>query len=563
MTIRLTLIFMLVGTICFAQKNNAKRSEEIKTIELTSQQKDSILKIIYNRMYEASGTSKIKPEVNIKKNKAQIATYTPSKNTPTISLENEAFTICQSMGVRRDDAIAYLLSHEIGHHLTYDFWEGNYQDFDIRIKDSLVLKYGLDSLKNTAKYTIKTLQEIKADEKGGILRYMAGYSSENLTESLFEAIYSKYTNLKDTMKCYPPLQDRISISKIADSRARSFINIFEVANFSVLLKDYDFAISQYIALQSEFEFYSREIYNNIGVVYYLKALELSDEDDIKFIYPVEIDLESRIQSDRGSKGVNKLKVIEFLNKANENFKEATNRDPNYSTGFLNLACIQTILGEDYYLAISACNKAIKFSKNENEKQNAQLVLAIIGMSWDEGNKEKATKMMNNLIIQGNEFAIMNKSILEGKKWSELVFSKPLNHTEALNESYRFTNKITIEKINNIKGISDIIKANYNEVETFIYGNPAQTLETYYLNSAKVQLIHDKYFFITTKDNYADSTALKIKLGSTVEELKEKYGLPTVVLPAAQGYIYHYPKSKMMIVLNSSNIVTKWMVYEER
>jgi tetratricopeptide (TPR) repeat protein len=563
MTIRLTLLFILICSFSFAQKNKQKQKEEPKVIELTPQQKDSIVRSVYDRMYYASGTVKVKPDFKLKNNKSQVATYTPSKNSPQIVIEYDAFKVCQSFGDRIDDALAFLLSHEIGHHLTYDFWVGNYQDFTIQIKDSLIKKYGIETtVKNTSANTVKTLQEIKADEKGGILRYMAGYSSEGLSEQLFKAIYAEYTNLSDTMNCYPPLQERIAISKIADARAQSFQSIFEIANYSVLLKDYDFAIKQYNALIIEFDFHSREIYNNIGVVNYLKALELADEDDIKFIYPVELDLKSRIGADRGTKGVRNPKVVEFLMEANENFKKATSLDPTYSTGFLNIACIQTILGEDYDLAKSAAKKAVKLAKNEIEKQNAQLVLALIELNSEEGSKAKGEKMIDDLVNQGNDFAILNKEILSGKKWIDMVFTRPLNSAEAQNESYSFTNQKTFERINDLRDGSEISKVEYESSDLFKYGNPSQTLETYHMDNAKVQLVHTKYFFVTTKSNYVGSTSLGIKIGSTEKELKEKYGVPNIVIPSAQGWIYHYPRSSMMVVINSDRIVEKWMVYKD-
>lgn len=558
---KLILLFLLVGSTCFAQKNKGKQKEELKPIELTSPQKDSIVKKIYNRIYDACGDFNERPQIRLSNSSFFVASYTPSQNSSIINFENDAFNVCQSLGDRRDDAIAFLISHEIGHHLTFDFWNGNYQDFEIKIKDSLIEKYGLDENKKVKqKNVIATLQEIKADEKGSILRYMAGYSSENITESLFSAIYKKYIYLKDTMYCYPPLQDRINISKIGDARAKSFIDIFEMASFSVLLEDYDFAIKQYKTLLYEYDFHSREIYNNLGVIYYLKAMQLADENDVKFIFPVEIDLESRIKTNR-SRGF-EPNYFTFLSQADEYFKKATSLDKEYSTGYLNRASILTILGEDYDLAKSECKKAIKYAKNDLNLQNAQLVLAFIELKSEDGNKDEAMLSIKNLIAKGNELAILNKTLIDGKEWADLVSTKPLNPDMAGEQSYGFSTLETKESIQNISGVNDILNAEFDAADTLYYGNPRQILETFYLSNSKVIKVDEKYLFISTENNYIGSSSLGIKLNSTEKELKEKYGLPTIIIPAAQGWIYHYPNSSMMVILSSDKIVTKWMIYHE-
>ena len=559
---KLTILFLFVCTIGIAQKNKQKEKEVPVAVELTLKQKDSIIRIVYNRMYDASGKNDLPPSIKITNKKSQVASYTPSKNLSQIDIENEAFDVCNSFGDRRDDALAFLISHEVGHHLTHDFWNGNYQDFEIKIKDSLLLKYGIKSdTIASEKQTLRTLKEIKADEKGSILRYLAGYSSENLTEKLFDAIYSKYTHLSDTSYCYPPLQERIRIANIGDSMARIFASIFEMANNAVLIKDYDVAISYYNALLHEFKYESREVYNNIGVIYYLKAMELASEKFVKFIYPVEIDLESRVKP-KVPRGENPL-VIKYLNEASGYFEKATRLDREYSTGFLNRASVLCILGEDFDLANSNGKSAIKLARNDFEKQNAQLVLALINLKSEDGNKEKALKTIENLISQGNQLAILNKAIVENKTWSELPFVRPLSQTEAIESNAVVSYIKTKEQIQNISSYRDFTQIVGKDKPTTIeFGNPTQTMVTQNLEYSKLFMIDSKYLFLSTESNYEGATSLGIKMGSTEQELTEKYGLPSNLIPSAQGWVYHYPKSSMIVVIDSNKKVSKWMIYIE-
>src|SRR5690606_40132336 len=91
------------------------------------------------------------------------------------------------------------------------------------------------------------------------------------------------------------------IAKMQDSLVQNFIKVFETGNYAMAIGEYDLAIDCYQNILNN-EFTSREIINNIGVAYFLKGIGLAEVDDIKYVYPVELDLESKLNS-RGSKGM--------------------------------------------------------------------------------------------------------------------------------------------------------------------------------------------------------------------------------------------------------------------
>jgi hypothetical protein len=205
---------------------------------------------------------------------------------------------------------------------------------------------------------------------------------------------------------------------------------------------------------------------------------------------------------------------------------------------------------------------IKNAKNKIAVQNAKLVLALVEMQDEEGNKEKATARIEDLANDGNEYAILNRSILEGKTWAELTCTRPLNLSEAEDLAFTIQNSKTTENIAGLKGIREHYKMKESVLsDTVRFGNPRQQLVTYYYEQAKVLENGDK-IFITTNADYSGNTSMGVKIGSTEKELKEQYGLPTVILSAAGGWVYNYPKSKMMVVLDQDKRVRKWIIYSE-
>jgi hypothetical protein len=540
-----------------AQRGLDKNTVKSAVPAISVAEKDSIIRKIFNRIYDASGVLSEKPEVKLSFQRGNAASYTPSKKMPVIAFENDALDVCLSFVDRRDDAIAFILSHEIGHHFTHRFWEGNYADFELSIKDSLVAKYGLEMRngKVSDRHVIRTLQEIKADEKGNILLYMAGFSSDNLAESLWRKIYEAYPGFSDTMACYPPLQDRLEIARIAETRARSFARIFELANYAVLINDYDFAVTQYNALLFEFDFYSREIYNNIGVVYYLKAM--AEQGALDYIYPIELDLKARNDAVT-TRGSLPKSVRDHLAKARDYFKKAIQLDEGYATGYLNLGCILTILGEDYDGARSACKTVLKNSNNPVDVQNAKVVLALIDLKSDEGDKNRGRTLLEELVKNGCEFARLNMLRLEENDAGDSIEGAAAFAVE--NNEYK--NSFKREMINgmNPETLDSVEEERAQLVE---YGNPLQQLLSYNFEDASVLLNEGRYIFVTTEKNYSGTTALGIKIGSGVSEVKEKYGRPHGIMATAQGTIYHYPGSSLIMLIDVNNKVSKWVLYTER
>ena len=68
------------------------------------------------------------------------------------------------------------------------------------------------------------------------------------------------------------------------------------------------------------DFISREIYNNLGLVYLLKGIELSDNSISKYSYPISIELDTRAETSTTRSGDLLNSPEKLFNQATEYFK---------------------------------------------------------------------------------------------------------------------------------------------------------------------------------------------------------------------------------------------------
>ena len=516
---------------------------------LTVPEKTAIVEGVYKKIYFAMGLAEDRPRLIFDTKQTLNVAYMmkDTDGNPIIGFEEKAFDVCAALGAKRDEAIAYLLGHEISHHHFAHHWGTEFSS-----------TYSVNNLKSEIKVDVKELKifETQADERGGIYCYLAGYNVQGLTEKLLRDLYLAY-GLKDSPK-YPTLEERIQIAKDRDSIVSTYIKVFETANYAMLMNEYEVAIDGYEYVIGK-GFHSREIYNNLGVVYFLQGIKLSDEEDIKYIYPIEIDLESRIN--RGAtKGMGD-NVRAIFEKALAKFEQATKFDKTYSTGYLNMACVYSIFKE-YEDAEYHIQKAIKAAIAEgrtNVEENSLLVKAIILNQNPEGDKAEMKKIMNDLIKKGNSFAKYNQLIFDGKSTADISYSGyPISWKEGAVASTNSSTTPSRETMDNVKSYEGDLDVNF--MEEILYAKL-----TYLIcgtrDESMIYRIENKngdvYVFHSAKSNYSGQTTKGLKIGSTKTQLIDAYGLPSVVMNARQGTVLLYPKHKMIFVTDENDCISNW------
>ncbi len=537
MRVSVFLLFINFGLISFSG------------FSLTVLEKTAIVENVYKKIYSAMGLAENRPKLIFDTKQTLNVAYMmkDTDGNPMIGFEEKAFDVCAALGSKRDEAIAYLLGHEISHHHFAHHWGTEFSS-----------TYSVNNLEKEIKVDVKELKrfETQADERGGIYCYLAGYNVQGLCEKLLREIYLAY-GLKDSPK-YPTLEERIQISKDRDSIVSTYIKVFETANYAMMMNEYEVAIDGYEYIIGK-GFHSREIYNNLGVVYFLQGLKLSDEEDIKYIYPIEIDLESRI-SRGGTKGMgDNVRLI--FDKALEKFEQATKFDKTYSTGFLNMACVYSIFKafDDAEFHIQKAIKAAIAEGKTNVEENALLVKAIILNQNPDGDKDEMKKIMNTLIKKGNSFAKYNQLIFDGKSTADITYSVyPISWKEGEVTTTNSSVTPSREMMDNIKsydGDLDVVfmeEILYAKLSYLICGTRDESMVYRIENKAG-----DVYVFHTSKSNYSGQTTKGLKIGATKTQIVDAYGFPSVVMNARQGTVMLYPKHKMIFVTDENDCISSW------
>lgn len=535
----------------------------VQAEEITREEKLEKIKTVYSKIYTAATGSAITPELVLVDEELNMASMGKDENgKPLMKFEEKAFDVCNSFGAKSEDAIAFILGHEIAHHVLNHDWSDDFRyAYSMKELAREIVTHDKDTIS-------RKRFETQADERGGIFAYLAGYNPSPMIENLLTSLYKEY-NLVDNPK-YPSLKDRIELAKEQDNNVQTFIKVFENANYALMVENYEVAITCYEYITEKSQFKSREILNNLGTAYFLLATSKIDSDELKYIYPVELDLESRITA-RGSKGMGEKSPTELLNLAKAYFKEAIQLDEEYATGYINLACVQSVL-KDYYDAEGSVRKAIKYSKEENSltAKNAKLVRAIINDLDPDGDKELTQSILEDLSNSHHILADINLEIYNGALLSEFEAELPISWMNAGiesverngrprklmikdgldNYSFNALRSVPAEQEETVK----LLRRDKLIIDDFEF---SRSFSTPYIDNGL-----DKYlFFHATKETFTGDVG-GVSLDSDLETVISKMGSPNSVITAKQGEIILYRENNVMFELSPENRVKKIIVWRE-
>ena len=524
---------------------------------LTYDQKYAILKEVFDNVFMSMGVVDAPPELLLDDKRSSSVAYLKRNKdgSKTLAVEDKAFDICMTFGDRSKEALALLIGHELGHFRYNHQWG---KDFS----SSFALADIEDKLAeaNTKLSELKYF-ETQADHSGGVSCYLAGYDISGLGEPLLKKIYTEYELPSESPK-YPSLKDRISLSQQNDSIIGKLIRVFETGNYAMLVGEYGEAIKCFEFVLNK-GFKSREMYNNLGACALLKAIGLIGKEKVKYVYPVEIDVESRIKD--AHKGFSD-EAKGLLTKAKDYFKIAVQLDKNYSTGYINLACAHSLDGELEDGKYNA-SKALKIlSANNNDPTylaNANIVMAIL--LDQESKTNDAKNLLSDIIkVSPNYLAEVNLEIIKGKKaedftWAKKMTKERLKNIKLQKDTSTIGNPARKETI---AGINDFMKDLEGQELDEIEMNKSSCYYLDYKNSEIYNLTttdnHELYFQETTP-NYIGQTSQGITFQNAQNKIIAAYGLPDVVYTSRGENIFIYKSINLMIKLCGEK-VSGWIVY---
>lgn len=504
---------------------------------LASQKIDSVqyrkVLNIYNRLVQARGDFRFPvPSFNLISEERRVAGI--DYDQLNIVLEEKALGVCNTFGAETDAAIAFLLAHELTHYYEKHAWRRSFAE------DHKDLKIGLD----LDKVTDAAANETEADYLGGFLAYSAGFGLFQKGSEIIQSLYKAY-GLKNDIPGYPSLSDRQALSRRTAEKMASLVDVYDMANLLVATGKYTEAYEYYRYLLLTYQ--SREIYNNLGVTAVLEALKSFKETELKYRYPIELDLESS-----AAKGDPTLNIREkLLRQAILHFDAAISLDPNYAPAFLNKANAFALLGDLTRARFYANIEARQASKTGNYPKVDQDIDVLMGIIEARSNNVKgAQALFTKADKAGNALGKINLRVL--------LKQPPLKETPAGTlwpETEKIENLSLEELSNNLR---------IDPKKTVSIKSQLEFLQTPNLSSgskAFVSLIRndEKTIFHLATANYTGKTARKIGIGDSRANIVTAYGEPNRSLETPLGQIMVY--KNILFILGKEGKLERWANYK--
>ena len=464
-----------------------------------------------------------------------------------IAIEVKIYDLFSTLGDDQESALAFLLGHELTHYYMRHGWVGDFGN------SFASLEVGRKMIK-AASYEEVIKRETEADYFGGFYGHLAGYDTLGVAPKAIELIYASY-QLPSKLPNYPSRAERQAIAERAEGNLRKMVPVFEAGNRLLLLEKYEAAGRLFEHLAHTFP--SREMFNNAGVAYSSEAIRLFRPGTLKFAYPFEFDAQTRLKS----KGA-RMKGLpdEFaerrnwlLQKGADSFDKAIQRDRGYAVAYVNLAAVDTLIG-DRDNAVILTNRAMEMARKNNETITLANALAVRGIAYAEGgNKERAMVDMAAARNLGSSAAAANLALLQNEPGQPAP--KPAD-TGA-------------EKRESVAGLSprdNFVKD--KEVTTFSLKGVNKDEPTITVHSRQGKGWEDMLVSVDGKlirllaagRGYALETSRGIRIGSSFEEMAAKYGEASRVMISRQGAYYVYRKGEIIFMVDPPGRVTGWMIY---
>ena len=403
---------------------------------------------ILDKIYSTHQDFRIeKPSIEVSSTNEYVAKYSPGSNV--IKVEQRVIDLCKSYTEYGDDALAFIIGHELAH-----AYQGH---LDNNTETSFLAYNKAFSREHKKKHDV-TMKEREADIFGSFCAYLAGYDIKKVFPEIINDIYAAYNLTDRILPQYPTKSARNKTATNMMSKLDSLVCLYD-AGISLSLAGH------YMEASSSFNYISQyynnnEILNSQGVNYLLEALNLSKLNNEKYYYPIEIDVTSRLhkaQKTASSKDLSpedRMMFTFLISNSLEKFYESIQRDPTYLTGYINILCAYTIdnrldqvgiyiqknnLDELFYKNADAdqraayeITKAIWQKKSGNIKQGDQSLKAIL-----KSNSENIASLASlNLNTENNEIDEAIRTYSTSPNFNDIIRTKPIRSKPVmLNDKY--------------------------------------------------------------------------------------------------------------------------------
>lgn len=529
--------------------------------------KYNVIKEIYDNLVSARGgkRSEAPPLVvyGAKDSPGKVAHYIYVEGASWIEVGEGLYDVFESWSEEdRKSALAVILGHELAHHYENHRWGA---DFGFAFVE---LDVGKEVWRTDGSSAELFKLETEADFAGGILGYVAGYDTLDISPRVYEAVYTAFNLSDERLGNYPKKEERKGIAEGNIEDLKRLANVFETANRLMFIEEYDGAARLYDYIARSFP--SREIYNNAGVARLLKAMKLSNP---RFVYPVAFDSETRLIRPKRkvrTKGATQKKaerIRVLLETAKENFEEAMDKDPEYAMAVLNLATAYDLMGK-HDQALGFAEDARDIAEKNGEPVMVANALIVRGIAY--GNKDLLDEAREGFAEAAKEsralaLATLNTEALlkSSKGFVPTSGEKPSMEEEGIGG---LTIKLVFESLQP-KAKDAPLKVGRGDEVASLSGIPGRSSNMKVSvksgegwNIFVVKDGAEEIYIIDTPEGYEGSSARGVKVGDDLAVVREKYGEPVRILSSSGSNHYVYRKSKVVFDIGGNGEVVGWMLY---
>lgn len=307
-----------------------------------SQEVPAFVTKVYNDISQTMGNGKVLiPKLVLSADPKEVASYFPNGIDGTgaeVAVGIKFIELVRGFGADSSNALAHVLGHELAHIIL-----GQNKEL-IKLGSGYASTEFNKQLKKYKQNLRDSIWERQADEYAAFYAHMSGYNTIDISSNLLDSIYIKFELKESQMTRYPPLEERKLITTTSGKQMSILKKMFDAANIATITGNYNMAIAFYETIINE-NFPSKEIHNNLGLVYLLKAYKDIDTIDFPYKFPFELDLESNLYSNTRSL-TNESE--DLLKEAIKQFKFATQIDDNYYVSWLNRSICEFLLNDDKF-----------------------------------------------------------------------------------------------------------------------------------------------------------------------------------------------------------------------
>ena len=254
-----------------------------------SQEVPAFVTKVYNDISQTMGNGKVLiPKLVLSADPKEVASYFPNGIDGTgaeVAVGIKFIELVRGFGADSSNALAHVLGHELAHIIL-----GQNKEL-IKLGSGYASTEFNKQLKKYKQNLRDSIWERQADEYAAFYAHMSGYNTIDISSNLLDSIYIQFELKESQMTRYPPLEERKLITTTSGKQMSILKKMFDAANIATITGNYNMAIAFYETIINE-NFPSKEIHNNLGLVYLLKAYKDIDTIDFPYKFPFELDLES-------------------------------------------------------------------------------------------------------------------------------------------------------------------------------------------------------------------------------------------------------------------------------